>query len=541
MRDPSLPIDLPPEAFADGDGGDVPAPERPPRVVQLTMDLQQVTDEAIAALADDATIYQRDGRLARVVRVASTEKDAFALEGAPQIRELPTCTLRERLSELARWERFVPKRGWVRTLPRTDIVQQVEARGSWPTVRPIAGIIETPSLRPDGSLISTPGYDSATGFYLAPSCDYPAVPERPSQEQAADALAQLAEVWCDFPFASEPSRYVPIAAALTLILRPAIQGPTPAFVTDANVRGCGKTLAQDLACAIGSATPAPKCNFPTTPEELDKVLAGYAVRGASLVPFDNLDVPLAGASLDRCLSAWPTVELRPLGRTEIQSLRWNAVVMATGNNLEIRGDTTRRVLVARIESPEENPEERGGFRHPAVLAWVRAERARLVSAALTIARGYFAAGCPAQWLRPWGTYESWSALVPSAIAWAGGCRDVTEARAERAAAEDPGKAALRTILDCLPRLSAEPITVRAMVAALYPPERLRGGLCPPDGHDDLREALECLCPAKPGHAPDTNRLGHAMRKLRRRVIGGRRLDSFPIRNLMGWVVQGGPS
>ena len=48
------------------------------------------------------------------------------------------------------------------------------------------------SLRPDGSILDRPGYDPATGLYFdAQGVAFPAIPQRPTREQARAALIVL--------------------------------------------------------------------------------------------------------------------------------------------------------------------------------------------------------------------------------------------------------------------------------------------------------------------------------------------------------------
>src|SRR5262249_51533648 len=90
---------------------------------------------------------------------------------------------------------------------------------------------------------------------------------------------------------------------------------------------------------------------------------------------------------------------------------------ATGNNVAVAADTARRICHCRLEAPEERPEERQNFRHPNLLGWGGGNRAALLAAALTILRGYCAAGQPNQLLPAWGSFEGWSGLVRSAVVW----------------------------------------------------------------------------------------------------------------------------
>src|SRR5262249_14571675 len=118
---------------------------------------------------------------------------------------------------------------------------------------------------------------------------------------------------------------------------------------------------------------------------------------------------------------------------------------ATGNNVVLLADTTRRVCHVRLDSPLEKPQERSGFRHPDLLAWVRQSRGRLLAAALTVLSAYCRAGRPDQGLSPWGSYEGWTALVRGALVWAGQ-GDPGATRAVLAARADVEADALRGLL-----------------------------------------------------------------------------------------------
>ena len=48
--------------------------------------------------------------------------------------------------------------------PDQDIVSAVHAAGEWPGTRVLNDIVETPTMRPDGTIVQAPGYDPATGY-----------------------------------------------------------------------------------------------------------------------------------------------------------------------------------------------------------------------------------------------------------------------------------------------------------------------------------------------------------------------------------------
>jgi hypothetical protein len=497
-----------------------------PLVYMQAGELHQSIDEGIAALEADPDLYQRDHALVHVT--LATEEDLGTLKivpGTPQIHQISTDTLRERCTRYARWLKY-DKRSeqWERANPTDNIVRGIAARKAWSMIRKLVGIVESPSLRPDGTVIDTPGYDPATAFLYCPNGTFWPVVPKPTQVQARAALAELEEVFCDFPHRSQADRSAVIAAILTILARPAIRGAVPGFIFDASTRGSGKTLQTDVVSVIGTGRSSARMNYPTDEAELEKILAAYALRAPVLINFDNVTSTFGGGPLDRCLTAEDTVELRVLGKSEVPILKWRSIIMATGNNVVFTGDTSRRVLVTRLESPLENPEDRSEFRHPELLHWVRSERARLVCAALTILRAYHVAGMPIGPCKTWGSFEAWAALIPPAIVYAGGA-DPMLTRPTMTGSEDQEKQALAAILRDWPRLDAsgQGMTVKTAIGALYTPERLRGHHIPPDGYDDLREAIEALVPAKPGMAPDANKLGWRLGRFKDRVIDGRKL------------------
>ncbi|WP_437647313.1 hypothetical protein [Sorangium sp. So ce362] len=507
-----------------------------PRVVPLSHDtrpeirlgpeLMQIVDRAIVAMRSDADVYQREGVLVHVVRTRTdlSEDGTFIPAGTPQIRPVALATLRERLTSVARWMRLDKRSNlFVQVIPPDEVVQALLARGAWAGVRPLIGMIEAPSLRPDGSLLDAPGYDPTTGYLYAPSAEFPPVPPEPTQDDARRALAELEELFEDFPHKSKDHRAAAIAGILTLLARPAIRGNIPALIWESTTPGTGKGLGADLVGVVGTGRPTAKLNFPSEPVELDKVLAGCALDGAAVINFDNVptSLPFGGGTLDRCLTSGGRVQIRVLGKSGNPTLPWETMVMATGNNMFIKDDLARRCIVSALESHLENPEERQDFRHPDLLAWATAERPRLVCAGLIILRAFIVAGRPKMEIGTWGSFEQWAALIPPALVFAGGgnpmrTRPTVENRT------DPEKDAMRIILRDLPRLDASGtgITAKTIIGCLYPIERIRGQDTRPDAYGDMREAIEQLVPAKPGAAPDTRAFGRILAKFKGRVIGG---------------------
>src|SRR5262249_22615028 len=158
----------------------------------------------------------------------------------------------------------------------------------------------------------------------------------------------------------------------------------------------------------------------------------------------------------------------------------------------------RRVCPIRLESPLERPEERGGFRHPNLRAWVEANRPRLLAAALTILRGYCAAGRPDQHLTPWGSFTGWSGLVPGA-GGGGGLAARARGRLEVQQRSDTAAEAMTALLAGWSALDphGRGLTAGEVVEMVY---QTKAGDLPPEGRSDLRAALDTLLKRPDGRA-----------------------------------------
>lgn len=391
--------------------------------IRLGTDIFRVANEATAALVKARCFFQSSGKLVRIVRVEASDEDIFRLTaGTPQIDVISSVVLNGTLSEVANWEGWDGRaKAWMPKEPGKSAVALVYELMEWPGIPTIAGITEVPIMRPDGSIASTPGFDEKTKFVYLPSGHFEPVAENPSRADAVKALEELLEVWCDFPFKTPADRFVPIAATLALVARPAIRGNVPLFAFDAPQAGSGKTTAIDAVSIIAMGRESYKFGWAKSEEELEKRLSAYTRQHASLINFDNVrGSPICGMALEQALTSNGSVALRVLGSSDIEEHAWRAVVFASGNQIRIEGDMPRRTVICRMVPKEDKPAERTGFRHDPLLIWVRQERERLVDAALTLLRAYVVAGQPDQQIGTRGNFERFVALAASAIVWAGG-------------------------------------------------------------------------------------------------------------------------
>lgn len=493
--------------------------------------LDRLVDIAARALGERASeIYCRGGALVDV-----GHSDIYVGKGADKrrktaslltTRELPVSQVRlllSRVAEWRKWSRSPTTKQWLalETDPPIVVAETISKMGRWPTVRPLTGVITAPSLRPDGSVIQTPGWDSATGYLYAPTATFPPIAPAPTLEDAQVALAELRQPFAEFPWATDADSYGPVCAVLSMLARPAIEGPVPALLFEASTPGSGKTLSADVICTIATGEPMPKATFPDREDELEKMLAGFAVASCSVVGWDNVDVPLKGAALNKVLTA-TLVQLRILGRTETPTHTWRAVMLATGNNIAVLGDTVRRCLRFRQEPDCEKPEERDGFTIKNLEAYAREHRPRLVCAALTLLRAYFVAGQPAVQTKRFGSFDAWQSVVANAIIWAGGA-DVIRCRTDGSEGGDPELDATHNLVHALAELG-RPVTAAELVAAGYDTTAGQMGHVSEAECPKIREALDVLVSRKDNAGrPSSKSVGRALGRMRGRIFGGLKL------------------
>jgi hypothetical protein len=395
-------------------------------------------------------------------------------------------------------------------------VAAVHARGQWPGVRHLEGLADYPVIRSDGTILHEAGYDPHTALLVLPGGLILGGEtwDRPTKDRAITARDALFEVVVDFPFERDIHRAAWLAALLTPLARFAFPGPAPLFLVDANVRAAGKGLLLDTLSRIITGERFTIATYSHDEDELRKRITSLALAGDRLVLFDNLEGKFGNAVLDAALTATAWKD-RFLGANRMVEAPLYATWYATGNNVAIAADTARRICHIRLESPEERPEQRQGFRHPDLLRWIGDNRPRLLGAALTILQAYMLAGCPDQNLPAWGSFDGWSRLVRSAVVWVG-CPDPGETRTLLQDHADLAAEQMGTVLIALAQL--DPDRRGLMTAQIIARCREANDNSPEYVHD-LRDAIEAMLGKL-----DARGLGYKLRAYRRRIFGGRYVD-----------------
>lgn len=240
--------------------------------------------------------------------------------------------------------------------------------------------------------------------------------------------------------------------------------------------------------------------------------------GAPLALIDNIEEPLGSDVLAAALTA-----RRFKGRVLGQSLMREVslpVFVATGNNVVVRGDLGRRVVPIDLDACMEHPEQRTGFALDPLDAWVKARRAELRVAALTVLRWFCATGRPRPATTPrFGSYEAWTELVVHALL-ALGQPDPCAGRQRIADASDLDADVRRLVLEqWWQRWGAMELTTLA-IASQAP--------------DELRNALAGLHSGLNPDRLDARRLTHTLRRLAGRIVDGYRLEGIRRGGCVRW-------
>jgi hypothetical protein len=383
----------------------------------------QLRDYTAAALEALRLSEQQEHTLfvqsARLVKIGHDEKKR------PIILHIGIAELRNALTRSANYYRLKEKEGnWipVEIAPPKDLAEAILGLNpqEWPFPA-LEAIVETPVLRPDGTILDTPGYDAATLLYYMPSSSMSAckVPAHPTQTDIDQALALLIDAIGEFPYVSHADKANALALLMTPLVRPAIKRHIPLALIDAPKAGTGKGLLADTAALIATGNAASNLTAPDDDDEWDKRITALLMQGRSIICIDNLKGMLQSAALDSTLTS-DEKEGRVLGYSKMVKVANRATWLATGNNIKLGGDLARRCYRIRLDPQVSRPWMRTGFKHDDLATWVLEHRAELIGAILTLARAWFLAGKPLDPQIPaLGTFTNWARMLGGILKFVG--------------------------------------------------------------------------------------------------------------------------
>lgn len=308
-----------------------------------------------------------------------------------------------------------------RTFPRESATHAHTAarmRDGVPNLRKLAGVTHTPLMRPDGTVLDTPGYDAGTSLLYLPDSGLtvPAVSDEPTPDEIAAAVELIKSIVAEFPFVEDHHRANWFGALFTPILRAVFPPPYPVMIIDAPDKGSGKSyLASALRTVHGGILRA---GFPENDAELSKEILGILMgTTAPVITLDNVRGKIKSAKFEALLTS-PTFSARLLGVNREGTAPNDRLWTITANNAEIDGDLARRSYWITIDPKTPRPFERTGFKLD-LPTWLPANRGKIIHALLTISRGWTRAGAPSAVRKRSDDYATWDAALEGLLSWAG--------------------------------------------------------------------------------------------------------------------------
>ena len=424
----------------------------------------------------------------------------------------------------------------------TNVVDQLLSIVPTMRTRELKSLALLPFARPDGTIVTAPGFDTKTGVFSHFDAEkLAAIPAKPTAE---DVIAAVRQIWRPveaYPLATDADRAGMFAAIMTAVVRPAIE-IAPGFLYEAPIQSAGKTRAALVCGALirnrrGGSTPF--VGGPGADAELSKKLVALVRAGEGFFLLDNV-VGHYRSSVLSALITDGTLDDRVLGTSTWFKGSARLFVALTANNASIDADIQTRLVRVRIDPRCERPQAREFDFEPVSRAMT--ERLAIARAVLVLIRAHQDAGAPAT--LPGGTrFEEWAALTRQPIGWAqrmgyadaagvGALGDPAASLLASAAVGDPDTEAwaemLRGIDLCM---TSESFLTRELLPLVDHGQRSGD-----EGPTLIRGAVEELL----GLAGlSAKRLGHALKNRRDRIAGGRVLRACPVKDRDGmqrWIV-----
>lgn len=325
--------------------------------------------------------------------------------------------------------------------PPVDLAKDIMSLPGWPEdVFPtLSRIARCPFFTASGKLVIEPGYHAESKIWYAPAQGLVVNPvsQAPTDAEIEDAKRWLLdELLGDFPFQEDADKANAVSFLLTPYVREMIQGPIPMGLLEAPAAGTGKGLLANVLTIPATGNFLETIPQRQSDDEWRKAITAKLLEMPTHILFDNLTGTLKSPALEAALTSEVWAD-RFLGESRMVRMKIRTIWLATGNNLQIAGDLYRRTVWIRIDAKMEHPEDRNptAFRHHPILPWVKANRGKLIWAALTIIQAWINRG------RQFGTetmgsYESWAATLGGILKMIGVTGFLTNLPRSRANADD---------------------------------------------------------------------------------------------------------
>jgi hypothetical protein len=411
---------------------DKPKPKPQIRVQEGKLVRMEEAAKKALFIGAEAEILQRHGQLVRPVRLGKSEVEGGVRRnaGATVLMPINEHWLQKRMAQTATWYRKAIEKPTQEggkgkskmhpTDPPVKVARLILSdQGDWP-FHTLVGMVAGPTVDiQTGRTIDTPGIDPDTGLLAVfDPGDFPRIDPTVEREGATERMNRVEHaLFRGMPFVDEPSRAVAMSALITALVRPTLKA-APMHIFDAAMAGTGKSKMASVVGVLATGVEPSASAWARSDEENEKRIASLFRRGDPVVLFDNVDArrgdKLDGNILNIVLTQDPA-SIRVLGKTEDEVLNTRLMVMATGNNVVVTGDSCRRVVKCRLDAKCSEPERREFDFDPVKVA--KTQRPKLVVDLLEALAAYILAGKPTD-PPPLGSFEDWT-TIRGMLIWCG--------------------------------------------------------------------------------------------------------------------------
>lgn len=404
----------------------------------LIKDVNQEThelNEAITtSLKKTESIYKYNDKVVCVK--PGKEKETFNLQ------ILDKSTLKDMLSKCALILSQDAKGEWRAKKVRDILYSDYVNCKNHSSLEELAGIVHHPVILPNGQLINTKGYDSATGFYFTKSLSPHDIRkiESATKEDARKSLKVLLGKLQEFRFCSEEDRSAALFAILTAVERPILDTATM-FLVLANGFGAGKTYLSKVICAFtGPRAYVRVLTIPNTKEEFDKLIFSKLLTCPPCICFDNAIKDLRSYDALPSIITAPKYEGRILGSNQVAAVNTNTFMIVNGNKINVYRDLVRRTIKINLDKGTGSQT----FKNPNLLESIEKERGQLTAHVLTIVKAYLNANVHTNGGRNLSSFQDQDNLCRQPLLWLGLTDPATRCFIDQD--NDPEKVAFAEIL-----------------------------------------------------------------------------------------------
>jgi len=482
-------------------------------VIRITPgDLHIVVDTAEKELAKQERYYQAGGLIVSVLIDLAT--------GDPSIQTISASALTRLLSELATWEKYHERKDkWLSCDPPTRHTSILYDSGDYHYLRPLVGVARQPYFREaDNELVLKPGYDEISKIFgVFDPKEY--VLPAPTMAEANAALVLLEDLLTEFHFVSSVDKAAALSAIFTATVRPSLPY-APAYHVKAPVFGSGKTYLCELIGAFAGPGGNAKVSYPRSSDEATKSILSLLLTNPAVIEFDDMDSDWTPHGVIMRMLTAEHITDRILGHSKTATVSTRTLFLGSGNNVGPVRDLLRRVLTIHVDPRTSTPAMMSYKEKP--VDKVRQQRAKYVSAVLTIIQAWRKAGSPQAETENIVTFDgAWSEYCRQPLMWLGQPDPATSLLNQ--VQHDPDAEALGSLMSEWYRIfGSTPTTIRKAIDEAF-------------DNDDLMDAFKEF-PVEERGAINRSKLGWVIKKNVNRIVNGMEFQKAQADGRNAWRV-----